>query len=256
MLSDAECPKPKERAMQTITFFANKGGSGRTIATMALASGFLAQGKRVAVMDCTDQAATSPKGQQPSTLQNWVTQMAACKIRPPQLELIECRTRDEVEDSAAAADVRGIDVLLIDTKARLDEPQLAALGLADLIIAPAISPFEAKCIVEGIDQYLGTPEDLMCLITGCRNGAGEAAETRTTFGYHAVLQSELPWAEALSDQILNGNIAYFVSSLACKPDRPGFARYRDALAAWNAVQRLTFEVEWALNGQRLEPFTA
>ena len=241
--------------MHTITFFANKGGSGRTIATMALASGFLAQGKRVAVMDCTDQAGINPKGHQPSTLRNWEMQMAACKIRPPQLELIECRTRDEVEDSAAAADARGIDLLLIDTKARLDEPQLAALGLADLIIAPAISPFEAKCIVEGIDQYLGTPEDLMCLITGCRNGAGEAAETRTAFGYQSVFQSELPWAEAISDQILNGDIAHFVSLLACKPDRPGFARYRDALAAWNAVQRLTHEVEWALDGQRLEPFT-
>jgi hypothetical protein len=240
--------------MHTITLFANKGGLGRTIATMALASGFLAQGKRVAVMDCTDLAGGSSDGRFPSTLQNWMTQMAACKFRPPQLELIECRTRDEVEDGAAAADTRGIDILLIDTKARLEEPQLAALGLADLIIAPAISPVEAKCIVEGISDYLGCPEHLMGLITGCRNGALEAAETRKAFRYHPVLRSELPWAEAISDQLLNGDIAHFVSSFACKPDKPGFARYRDALKAWVAVQQLTFEVTWALEGQRLEPF--
>ena len=240
--------------MKTIAMFASKGGSGRTIATMALASGFLAQGKRVAVMDCTDQAGTNPKGRHPSTLQNWMIQMAACKFRPPQLELIECQTRDEVEDRSAAAEARGFNVLLIDTSARLYEPQLAALGLANLIIAPAISPFEAKCIVEGISEYLGTPEDLMCLVNGCRNGTLEAEETRKVFDYHPVFQSELPWAEALSDQILNGDIDHFVSSLACKPDKPGFARFRDAQAAWVAVQRLTVEVEWALRGHRLEPF--
>jgi cellulose biosynthesis protein BcsQ len=37
--------------MKTIALFANKGGSGRTVTAMALASGFLTQGKRVAVMD-------------------------------------------------------------------------------------------------------------------------------------------------------------------------------------------------------------
>jgi hypothetical protein len=240
--------------MRTITTFATKGGAGRTIATMALASGFLAQGKRVAVMDCSDLAGSNPKGKHPSTLQNWMAQMAACKFRPPQLELIECQTRDEVEDRSAASEARGIDVLLIDTSARLYEPQLTALGLADLIIAPAIGPFEAKCIVEGVDQYLGTPEHLFGLVNGCLNGVLEASETRRAFGYHPVFQSELPWAEALSDQILNGDIAHFFSSLACKPDKPGFARFRDAQAAWVAVQRLTFEVEWALKGQRLEQF--
>ncbi|KIN62576.1 CbiA domain containing protein [Sulfitobacter noctilucicola] len=240
--------------MHTITFFASKGGSGRTIATMALASGFLAQGKRVAVMDCTDLAGSNPSGPHPSTLQNWIKQMAACKFRPPRLELIECRTPEEVEDSAAAADERGIDILLIDTAARIREPQIAALGVADLVIAPAISPFEARCILDGIDEYLGPTEDLMCLVNGCRNGAAEAVETRRTFGHHAVFPSELPWAEALSDQILNGDIGHFTASLACRPDKPGFARYREAQFAWTAVQRFAFEVEFALNGHRLESF--
>lgn len=240
--------------MHTITFFANKGGSGRTVATMALASGFLNHGKRVAVMDCTDMAGSSLTGKHPSTLQNWMAQMAACKIRPPMLELVECKTPEEVEDSAAAADARGVDVLLIDTAARIREPQIAALGIADLVIAPAVGPFEARCILEGIDEYLGPTEDLMCLVNGCRNGALEAAETRRSFGHHAVFQSELPWAEALSDQILNGDIGHFTASLACRPDKTGFARFREAQAAWTAVQRFAFEVEWALDDRRLVPF--
>jgi cellulose biosynthesis protein BcsQ len=75
------CIRLVEKAdqMHTITFFATKGGSGRTVSTMALASGFLALGNRVMVMDCTDQAGTDAKGKPPSTLQNWQRQMAACR---------------------------------------------------------------------------------------------------------------------------------------------------------------------------------
>lgn len=240
--------------MNTITFFAVKGGAGRTISTMALASGFLALGKRVAVMDCTDLAGSNPNGRHPSTLQNWMKQMATSKARRPQLELTECWTCEQVEDSLAAIEARGVDVVLIDTTARLTEPQLSVLGLSDLIIAPATGPIEAKCTVKGISDYLGTSEHLLGLIAGCRSGKSEAAETRAAFGLHKVLRSELPWAETLSDQFLNGDIADHVSVLACKPSCPGYAHFRKAQAAWIAVQQLTFEVEWAIKGQRLEPF--
>lgn len=240
--------------MHTITFFATKGGAGRTISTMALASGFLALGKRVVVMDCTDLAGSNPNGRHPSTLQNWMRQMAASKAQQPLLELIECWTCEQVQDSLAAAEARGIDVVLIDTKARLAEPQLSAVGLADLIIAPANGPFEAKSTVKGISAHLGTPEHLLGLVAGCRSGKTESAETRAAFDYYPVLQSELPWAEALSDQMINGDIADHVSVLARKPDELGYARFREAQAAWVAVQRLTFEVQWALRGQRLETF--
>jgi hypothetical protein len=221
---------------------------------MALASGFLALGKRVAVMDCTDLAGFNPKGRHPSTLQNWMQQMAACKNQQHQLELIECWAREQVEDSLAATEARGVDVVLIDTNARLAEPQLSALGLSDLIIAPATGPIEAKCTVKGISYYLGTPEHLLGLVAGCRSGKSEAAETRAAFGVHPVLQSELPWAETLSDQFLIGDIADHVSMLACKPGCTGYARFLEAQAAWVAVQQLTVEVQWALNGHRLEPF--
>ncbi len=221
---------------------------------MALASGFLAQGKRVAVMDCTDQAGSNADSPHPSTLQTWMKRMAACKMLAPQLELIDVQTLEEVEDAIAAARVRGVDVLLIDTSAQLYEPQLVALSLADLIIAPATGPFEAKCISDGVDKYLGMPEHLLGLITGCRYGTSEAVETRRAFGHHAVFQSELPWADALSDQIRHGSVAHFVSTLSCTPERAGFGRYRDALAAWVAVQQLTCEVDWALKGQRLESY--
>lgn len=233
--------------MRTITFFANKGGSGRTVSTMALASGFLAQGRQVTVMDCSDLA-----GCEASPLRAWREQMATCKLRRAQLDLVECQRQEEVEDNVAAAEAQGIDVLLVDTSARIFEPQLVALDMADLIIAPAIGPLEAKRISGSVAKYLDTTKQLYGLVIGSHNRLPLAAKTREAFGFHPVLKSELPWAEALSEQLLNGDIEQFVATLACKPDEPGFARFRAAQAAWNAVQRLTFEIEWAFDGYRLE----
>lgn len=235
--------------MQTITFFANKGGSGRTTSTMALASGFLAQGNRVAVMDCSDLA-----GCKVSPLRAWIRQMVNDGFGAQQVDLIECKTSDQVKDAAAAAHASGVDVLLVDTSARIFEPQIVALNFADLIIAPAISSLESKRISASIGEYLDASEKMFGLVIKGQNDSLRDAETREGFGYHSVLKSELPWCEALSEQMLNGDIAQLVVSLACKPGEPGLARFRQAQAAFTVVQRLAFEVEWALGGQRLERF--
>ncbi len=70
--------------------------------------------------------------------------MAKCEYCQPQLDLTECQTREEVGDGASAARAHGIEVLLIDTSARNYEPQIVALIIADLIIAPAIGQLEAR----------------------------------------------------------------------------------------------------------------
>ena len=240
--------------MHTITIHAAKGGSGRTTAVMALASGFLALGKRVMVMDCTSQACRGPKCQDPTTLQTWLTAMEACRLRPPQLELVECPTDKRLEDALAAATTRGFDIVLIDTQVYPENALSMALAKADLIVVPATGPLQARHSSQSISEQFDCPEHIIGLITGHRHGAVEAAEIRAAFGTLPVLQSELPGSEALAEQILYGDIAHFNSMLACKSGQPGYARYREAQAAWAAVQRLTFEVEWALNGLRLEPF--
>jgi hypothetical protein len=181
--------------------------------------------------------------------------MAACGISHPNLELIECQTREQVEDRSAMARMQGFDVLVVDTSARIYEPQLVVLNTADLIIAPAIGPLESSRIFASIGEYFDNPEQLLGLVIACQNRPFHAAKTRRGFGHHSVLRSERPWAEALSEQMLNGDIAQHVAELSCRPDEPGFARFRAAQEAWTAVQRLTFEVDWALTGQRLEQYT-
>lgn len=232
--------------MHTITIHAARGGSGRTTAVMALASGFLALGKHVMVMDCTSQTCRSQKCQELSTLQTWLTAMAACQLRPPQLELAECPTDERVEDALAAAATRGFDIVLIDTQAYPEDARSMALAKADLIVMPTTGPLEARFSSQIIREQFDCPEHIFGLITGHRHGAAEAADIRAAFGTLPVFLSELPGSEALAEQILHGDVANFTSMLACKSGQPGYARYREALAAWSEVIALTIEVQWAL----------
>ncbi len=240
--------------MHTITIHAAKGGSGRTTAVMALGSGFLALGKRVMVMDCTSQTCRGPKCQEPTPLQAWLTAMGACQLRPPQLELAECPTDERVEDALAAAATRGFDVVLIDTQAYPENALSMALAKADLIVVPTTGPIEARFSSQSISEQFDCPEHIIGLITGHRHGALEAAEIRRAFGTLPVLHSELPGSEALAEQILHGDVAHFTSMLACKSGQPGYARFREAQAAWSEVIALTIELQWALQGLRLEAF--
>lgn len=239
--------------MQTITFFATKGGAGRTVSTMALASGFLAMGKRVLVLDCTDEAKVDSSRDAPSTLQRWRKAMSASGVLEDRLQLLSCTTREEIEDMLASADTDGFDISLIDTRILPQEPQGAALGRADMILSPAIGAFEAKNVVEGISEYLVEPDNVLGLIPGCRAGAADIPATRAAFGNIPMLKSELPWSEAIGDQVVNGDIGHFTALLACEQFANGYGRFHEAQAAWSAVLALTVEVQWALDGHRLQP---
>lgn len=238
--------------MHTITFFATKGGTGRTVSTMALACGFLALGKRVLVMDCTDQATTDPRTDLPSTLQRWRKAMSASHVHNDRLQLFACESREAVEDMLASADTNGFDIALIDTCTLPKEPQGAALGRSDLILSPAIGPVEAKHVASGINEYLIEPDNVLGMIPGCRAGAQDIPATRKAFGDLPLLQTVLPWSEAIDAQVMHGDIGHFTASLACKLGHPGYGRYREAQAAWSAVLTLTAEVQWALQGMRLQ----
>lgn len=233
---------------------AAKGESGRTTTVMALASGFLALGKRVMVMVCTSQALKNPKCHDPSTLQTWLAAMSACQFRPPELDLTECPTDERVEDALAAAATRGFDIVLIDTQFYPENAQSMALAKADLIVVPTTGPLEAWLSSQSISEQFDCPEHVFGLITGHRHGAAEAVEIRAAFGALSVFHSELSGSEALAEQILHGDIAHFSSMLTCKPGQPGYARYRETQAACFEVLALIFELQWALQGLRLEAY--
>ncbi len=180
--------------------------------------------------------------------------MEACRFLPPQLELAECPTDERVEDALAAAATRGFDVILIDTQAYPENALSMALAKADLIVVSATGPLEARFSSQSIREQFDCPEHICGLITGHRHGAVEAAEIRAAFGVLPVFHSELPGSEALAEQILHGDVSHFTSMLACKSGQQGYARYREAQTAWSEVLALTIEVQWVLQGLRLEAF--
>lgn len=189
-----------------------------------------------------------------STLEGW--ELHARGVTPNidarPIRLMAARTRQHVEDQFASTKAAGFDILLIDTQQWSVGNQSSALGIADLVVVPATGVIEAACGATLVHDLLGFPENVFGLITGCRNGAAERAETRAAFDTHPVFQSELPWAEVLADLTRIGNIERFVASLACKSNELGYARYCAARDAWRAVEQLTMEVQWALKGHRLE----
>lgn len=242
--------------MKVITTFSPKGGSGRTTTVLALACGFLEQGKKVSVMECTDHAGSVPRTQCPSTVLDWVLDMQKTSINRIALTYLPCRTGQQVADCIALARIEGFDILLIDTQSTIERAQLEAIGGADLILAPASGPFEARFILQGIDKYIDKPQDVVGVVTNRSDDQAAARRTRAAFGTHPAFKSELPCADVLANQIETGGIAQRVAKLACNPTDAGFGAYRDALAAWVAVQQLASEVQWALDGQRLQTYDA
>ena len=242
--------------MHTITMFATKGGAGRTTTLMALACGFRAIGERVAVMDGTGDPGWHTENEVFSTLQTWelMAKDVRLDIDAHPFKLFQAGTCRQIEDQSTSAKAAGFDILLIDTQHRLEAHQATALGLADLVIAPATGTIEARCTADSSPEVLGFSKNVFGLVTGCRNGMVEAAETRAVLGDHPVFQSELPWSEVFKDLSQIGNIERFVSSLHCTSRDSGFARYINARDAWQAVKHLTQEVGWALDGYRLAPF--
>jgi len=238
--------------MHTITTFATKGGAGRTTTILTLACGFMAIGKRVAIMERSDVAGRKGPPNQLVTLLDWVNQMNKTAVQSSDLGFVPCRTAQQVEDSVTLMETCGYDILLIDTQPWIEQPHCAALRLADLIIAPATGPLEAQTTVRSITDHLDAADNLIGLVSPRDEGAAVAARTRAAFGDYPVFQSELPSAQLLSNIMASGDIAQVVSDLHCQPEEPNFAQYRSAVTAWTAIQQLTLEVQWALNGQRLK----
>jgi hypothetical protein len=178
--------------------------------------------------------------------------MSRCGIDGDHLKLTQCWTPDEVADALAATKEQGFDIALIDTRALPKQAQLQALHHSDLILSPAISPVEADHAIQGISDYLGEAKNVLGMIPGCRSGIKMAHAIRAAFGDIPMLRLELPWSEAICDQIIHGDIGHFVSTLSCNPDQLGYGRFKEAQAAWFAVLAMTIEVEWALQGLRLK----
>lgn len=108
--------------MKTISILSQKGGSGKTTSTLALAGAAHAQGKTVVVLDIDPQAAAT----------GWYAARKRSEL-PEGLHVkpLQAVQLEEVLEACRAQDV---DIVLIDTPPQSDNPAVQAAQLSDLVL--------------------------------------------------------------------------------------------------------------------------
>ena len=242
--------------MRTITFFSPVAGAGRTTALLALASGFLDQGRSVLAIDA---ATGNHSGHSLAVL----TQGLETDDQEfPDVGFDAPSSVVALTDQLSRQKRMSIfDIALIDVGADLGAIQMAAVEQSDLLIAPFTDRQGAAQSSRALDelQFDGCITTLG-LVTGLDGQPDERDVSRNCFSAAPLLKSELPRASLFEMQRDGGHLPAILSKLRAqtRQTEKSSARYKlsynrrtSAANAWRAVQALTWEVSWALTGVSL-----
>ena len=108
--------------MKTISILSQKGGSGKTTSTLALAGAAHARGKTVVVLDIDPQAAAT----------GWYTARKRSEL--PEGLHVQPLQAVQLEEVIEACRVQDVDLVLIDTPPQSDNPAVQAAQLSDLVL--------------------------------------------------------------------------------------------------------------------------
>ena len=108
--------------MKIISILSQKGGSGKTTSTLALAGAAHAQGKTVVVLDIDPQAAAT----------GWYT--ARKRTGLPEGLHVQSLQTVHLEEVIEACRAQDVDLVLIDTPPQSDNPAVQAAQLSDLVL--------------------------------------------------------------------------------------------------------------------------
>lgn len=240
-----------------ITFLAPKGGAGRTTAVMALASAIVdTDSYRPLVIDASREITGCRRE---TTLAIWQRVMQRCGVKEDQIGYRQAATREELGRIIQAQADKGLlmrSPILIDTSARLDDLDLAAADLADVILSPFMDSLTAQRVSVVLD-----PLDIRAPIYGMRCGhAFDKSEDRAVtaaFSIGRLLQHGLPESEILSEISIGGHVSHMCMKRAIGPDGEPFssriASLRPIRAMERELRKLVNEVMLALDGYELRP---
>ena len=108
--------------MKTISILSQKGGSGKTTSTLAIAGAAHAQGKTVVVLDIDPQAAAT----------GWYT--ARKRSGLPEGLHVQPLQAVQLEEVLEACREQDVDLVLIDTPPQSDNPAVQAAQLSDCLL--------------------------------------------------------------------------------------------------------------------------
>lgn len=128
--------------MQLITYFAPKGGTGRTTAMMATASSLVSAGHSVAVLDLTEQARPGWTFGA-SFISQWEDRMVETGADADQFVTAPAFDDKTAEEALDRFFREGFDYVLVDTARHPDSATAWIMNQSDLVIVPMRSPHDA-----------------------------------------------------------------------------------------------------------------
>lgn len=190
--------------MHIITYFSPKGGSGRTTATMATASGLILNNHSVAVLDLTEQARAGSVVRD-SFISEWEDRMVESGISGEQFMTAPAWDRESAVRALDRFLHDGFDFVLVDTARTPSQLILDMLGKSDLVIVPVTGTHEAAYASAWLAANRHPDGKVFGLTTGIEND-GDKNLTRATFTGAPMMKSDLPRLRTFSSQSVDGDL--------------------------------------------------
>jgi cellulose biosynthesis protein BcsQ len=157
-----------------ITFFTPQSASGKTTATLAAASGLIAVGKRVAVIDAACGTV------RPTRLQDWEDRMVEAGHLADQLKVIPVDCSSDIGKILDDLGDEDMDSVLVDGPSHPETQPQEALDRSTLVILPANGVMKAVFSCSSLGRHLRRPVHVYGLVTGAPD-SGEEGRIREGF---------------------------------------------------------------------------
>lgn len=230
--------------MQTISFTAFKGGSGKTTALMAIASVLVARGKRVALMEADDNEPLKVWKKYGADLGTWDD---LCKVYP-------ATDLNSLNDAYERAESEGTDFALVDTRGGGSDLNQAVMMNSNLIVIPTSLSImeidEALSSLEYAGNFMKSTDldvPIGLLINRISTGKLTTAEADSLrlLGELPVFENHLPDRRIFNEMKGVGLLHHYHRKLAQTPAKRILSTH--TRVALNEAERITDEMLEAIS---------
>ena len=230
-------------APKIITFISMKGGAGKTISLMALASALVERGHRVAVLEADEVTPVT----------KWRKHALSKKTWNPDVFIHQARTVEDLKIAFEGIEKDEVDYVLVDTAGGGSDLNQTLILNSQLVIVPTgLDPTEMDALFETCNYLIevvdGSAVEIPVVIllnrTPTRDSALSVTHRRglTTLieAQMPVLESRLPRRQVHADTASSGILKRYYQHCRSRPDRRVMAP--EILKAINDSEALTDEV--------------
>ena len=231
------------RAPKIITFMSMKGGAGKTISLMALASALVERGHRIAALEADEI----------TPITKWRKHALNKKTWNPDVFIHQARTVEDLEIAFAGIEKDRVDYVLVDTAGGGSDLNQTLILNSQLVIVPSgLDPTEMDALFETCNYLVevvdGAAVEIPIVILLNRTPTRESALSVThrmglttlTDAQMPVLKSRLPRRQVHADTASSGILKRYYAHCRGRPERRVMAP--EVLKAINDSEALTDEI--------------